>query len=463
MTELHYQTLLDVSARIRRRETTSEAVTRAALERIAAHDKRLNAVLMLLGDTALRQAAQADKEIAAGQWRGPLHGVPVGIKDIYWTEGLPTTAGMEIMREFRPTKDATVVKRLKQAGAVLIAKLHTTEGATLSHHPSFPRPSNPWSTAHWTGVSSSGSGVAVAAGYCYGALGTDTGGSIRMPSSANNLTGIKPTWGRVSRFGLMHLSETLDHIGPLCRSAGDAAAVLQAIAGADADDPTALTLPVPDYLADIGGGVSDLTIGVDWKYTTGDMPAAIVEVMQNAVKIFADLGARIREIKFPEGGGVACVMPLMQAEAAAVHGEHFPAKANQYGPYLRKLVEGGLKVNPVSLVKAYHDRDRFTGRLQAAFQDVDLILTPGLGMVLPTWAQMDAAGDEMKGLEHFPRFTPAYNLAGNPTISLPGGFTSDGLPIGIQLAAWKLEEPMLIRAGAAFQSRTDFHTRHPAF
>jgi amidase len=191
--ELHYLGLLDVSERIRRRELTSEVVVSALLKRIQQHDPRLNSILMLLGDTALEAARAADAEIAAGFWRGPLHGVPIGIKDLLWMQGLPTTGGMAIMKDFRPGEDATVVKRLKQAGAVPIAKLHTTEGATHAHHPDFPRPQNPWSAGHWTGVSSSGSGVAVAAGLCYGALGTDTGGSIRMPSAANNLTGIKPT------------------------------------------------------------------------------------------------------------------------------------------------------------------------------------------------------------------------------------------------------------------------------
>ncbi|TAL03501.1 MAG: amidase [Rhodospirillaceae bacterium] len=460
---IHNLSLLDISARIRRGEVTSEAVTRALLDRIARHDNRLNSILMLLADTALKDARQADAEIASGFWRGPLHGVPIGIKDIFWTEGLPTTAGMEIMKDFRPNADATVVKRLKRAGAVLIAKLHMTEGATHAHHPTLPRPVNPWSAAHWTGVSSSGSGVAVAAGFCYGALGTDTGGSIRLPSAANNLTGIKPTWGRVSRHGLMPLSESLDHIGPMARTAADAAAILQVIAGADPDDPTALSEPVPDYLAMIGGGVSDLVIGIDWTFATGDMPEPIVKAVHHAVQVFAGLGACIHPIAFPTADGeVAALMPILMAEAAAAHAEHFPEKADRYGPELRGLLTRAASFDALSVARAYQARDRFTGRLQAVFRDVDLILTPGLGRILPTWDDVEAAGDDMSVLGHVARFTPPFNLAGLPTISLPGGFTDSGLPVGLQLAGWKLSEPALIRAGAAFQRVTDFHTRHPS-
>jgi amidase len=229
----HYDSLLSVSDRIRSGALRAADVTAELLARFARYDGRLHSALMVLADDAMAQARQADAEIAAGRWRGPLHGVPIGVKDLLWTKGLPTTGGMDVLRDFRPEEDATVVARLKQAGAVIIAKLHMTEGATFNHHPSFPRPVNPWSGAHWSGVSSSGSGVAPAAGLCFGAIGSDTGGSIRMPSAANNLTGIKPTWGRVSRHGLIHLAESLDHLGPMARSAVDAAAILQAIAGWD--------------------------------------------------------------------------------------------------------------------------------------------------------------------------------------------------------------------------------------
>ncbi|HEX8058904.1 MAG TPA: amidase, partial [Novosphingobium sp.] len=280
---IHYDELLPVSERIRGGDLTSVEVTTALLDRIERYDGLLHSALIVLTDQAMEQARRADAEIAAGRWRGPLHGIPIGVKDLLWTKGLPTTGGMELLRDFRPEEDATVVARLKAAGAVIIAKLHMTEGATFNHHPVFERPVNPWSADHWTGVSSSGSGVAPAAGFCFGAIGSDTGGSIRMPSAANNLTGIKPTWGRVSRHGLIHLAESLDHLGPMARSAADAAAILQAIAGWDVKDMTSLSDPVPDYLAQMDDGIAGLTLGIDWDFAARDMAPEIVASLETTL------------------------------------------------------------------------------------------------------------------------------------------------------------------------------------
>ncbi len=461
--DLHYLPLMEVADRLRRREVTSLEVTRALIERIGQHNGRLNGVLLSLADSALAEARRADAEIAAGFWRGPLHGVPIGVKDLLWTEGQPTTGGMAILKDFRPSEDATVVKRLRRAGAVIIAKLHTTEGATLDHHPSFPRPANPWSAAHWTGASSSGSGVSAAAGFCFGAIGTDTAGSIRIPSSANGLTGIKPTWGRVSRHGLIPLAASLDHVGPMARSAADAAAILQVIAGADADDPTALADAVPDYLAGIGRGVGDLAIGVDWDHATIGMPAEVVAAVRRAADVLAGLGARVRPIEFPSSDdGAADIGAMMQAETFIGHREHFPAEAEGYGARLRAQLERGPG-EASAVARGYQARDRFAGRMRSVFRDVDLILSPMLGGILPTWREIEAFGDEIatRGRDLL-RFTFPYNVAGVPALTFPGGVTADGLPIGLQLAAWRLGEADLLRAGHAFQGVTDFHMRHPA-
>jgi amidase len=461
--DVHYLGLLEVSEKIRSGELSSQAVTEALLARIERHEPRLRSIVMLQADTAIEQARRADAEIASGFWRGPLHGVPIGVKDLLWTRGLPTTAGMEVLKDFRPPEDATVVDRLKRAGAVMIAKLHMTEAATFDHHPAFPRPVNPWSAAHWTGVSSSGSGVAVAAGFCYGAIGSDTGGSIRMPSAANNLTGVKPTWGRVSRHGLIHLCESLDHLGPMARSTADAAAILQAIAGADPRDPTALAAPVPDYLAQKDGGVRDLVIGVDWAYVADGVAPEVAAAVKAAAEVLEALGARVREIHFPwDGAGWSETSAMFAAEIAVAHAEHYPAKAERYGARARAMIEGGRALDPLTVAAGYQERDRFRGRLAAVFRDVDLILVPGLGDVLPTWETVQKLFDDMVRISTtLLRFTSPFNLSGTPTISLPGGFTADGLPIGIQLAGAALAEPMLIRAGEAFQRATAFHTRRP--
>lgn len=461
---IHHLGLLEVSGRIRRRELTSEAVTRALLDRIARLDGGLHSFLQVLTDSALDQARQADREIAAGFWRGPLHGVPLGIKDLVWMKGLPATAGMALLRDFRPDEDATAIKRLVAAGAVLIGRLNMTEGALLEHHPEFPRPVNPWSAPHWTGVSSSGSGVAPAAGFCFGALGTDTGGSIRMPSAANNLTGIKPTWGRVSRHGVMPLSESLDHLGPMARSAADAAAILQVIAGADRDDPTALSEPVPDYLATLNGGISGLTIGIDWQFVAEDTPDEVVNTLHETLAVLESLGARIRDVAFPSTQPVNTeISPLLVAEFAAAHAGWFPAQADRYGPRVRNLLEAAPHFPTAAVVRAYQARDRFTGQVRGVFHDCDLMLTPGLGIVTPTWDEIETMQDDMALMNATVlRFTTPFNVAGVPTISLPAGFSSEGLPLGVQLIGWKLEEEKLIRAGHAFQKATDFHTRHPA-
>jgi len=462
-TSIHYESLTGIASRIRDREVTSRQVTEALLDRIAHYDGRLHSAQMVLADLALDQAAAADAEIADGHWRGPLHGVPIGVKDLLWMEGLPTTGGMELLSDFRPAEDATVIRRLKEAGAVIIAKLHMTEGATLNHHPAFRRPVNPWSADHWTGVSSSGSGVAPAAGFCFGAIGSDTGGSIRMPSAANNLTGIKPTWGRVSRHGLLHLSESFDHLGPMARSAEDAAAILQAIAGADPRDPTSLIDPAPDYLTEIAQGVAGLTLGIDREFALEGMPQEIVAALENALDVFAGLGMHIKDVRFPwRDEDADQTRAMFSAEIALAHAQYFPEQAERYGSWLRATLHECLSVGGQDVARSHILRERYRGRLRALFVEVDMLLFPGLGRILPTWDAMEAIG---RGEAPFDldlvRFTSPFNVSGSPTISLPGGFTAEGLPVGIQLAGPWLAEPALIRAGFAFQRKTDFHSRHP--
>jgi amidase len=460
---IHYDSLLEVAGRIRRREVTSQDVTAQLLDRIARHDGRLHSTLMVLGDAAMEQARQADAEIAGGQWRGPLHGIPIGVKDLLWTKGLPTTGGMDVLRDFRPEEDATVVARLKQAGAVIIAKLHMTEGATFNHHPVFERPVNPWSAAHWTGVSSSGSGVAPAAGFCFGAIGSDTGGSIRLPSAANNLTGIKPTWGRVSRHGLIHLAESLDHLGPMARSAADAAAILQAIAGWDPKDTTSLYDPVPDYLAQMDGGVAGLTLGIDWDFAARGMAGEIVAALENTRAVLERLGMKVRVVEFPwNDEEMADSRTLFGAEIALAHEDWFPEHADRYGAWLRGTLQEVAHISGIDVARGQILRERYKGRLRAMFGEVDLLLVPGLGKPLPTWVEMEPMAQGRVPMDmDLMRFTSPFNLSGSPTISLPAGVDAAGLPLGIQLAGPWLAEPTLIRAGVAFQQQTVFHAQHP--
>jgi amidase len=461
MTDLHYAGLLEVSHLIRRRKVSALEVCQALLARIERLDGKLNSFLKVLPEQALAQAREADREIASGLWRGPLHGVPIGIKDLLYTKGIATTAGMAIHSGFVPDYDATAVARLKRAGAVIIGKLHMTEGATLDHHPSLPRPDNPWLAGRWTGVSSSGSGVAPAAGFCYGALGSDTGGSIRMPSAACGLSGIKPTWGRVSRRGVFPLAESFDHIGPMARSTADAAAILKAIAGADPDDPTALPDAVPDYLAQMQGGVDGLTIGVDWAFATEDVAPDVAAAFTAAIALLETMGARIRPVTFP-ANHPASVMALLTAEVGAAHADTFPSRADEYGPSLRVMLEGAAQISGVMAADAMNARLRFNGELAKVFEQVDVIATPTLPRTAPTWEEIAIMGEDMMGkMVGLMRYTLPFDMSGSPTLSVPCGFGVDSLPMSLQLIGRHLQEGVICRAGHAYQMATDFHTRRP--
>ena len=297
--DLPYQSLTTVSDLIRRKLLSSAEVVDALLARIAQLDGHYHSYATVLPERARNQARAADAEIARGLWRGPLHGVPIAVKDLCYTTFAPTSAGTAIFKSFAPSFNATVVDRLEDAGAVLLGKLQMTEGAYTSHHPDVSPPLNPWNKGYWVGSSSTGSGAATSLGLCYGSLGSDTGGSIRFPSATCGLTGIKPTWGRVSRYGVFPLADTLDHVGPMTRSARDAAAILGVIAGADRNDPTTYKAPVPDYLETIGDGVRGLRIGVDRGYATDGVDEQVVVALTEAERVLKGLGATIREVRFP--------------------------------------------------------------------------------------------------------------------------------------------------------------------
>src|SRR4030081_3290130 len=273
--DLHYSELAEVGQRIQKRELSSAEATQAQLDRIVRLDGQLKSYAYVMTSSALEQAHAAEKEIGSGKVRGPLHGVPIAVKDLCWTKDAPTAAGMRIYPDNRPTHE--------EAGAVFLGKLQLTEGAYADHHPDIDPPRNPWDATLWSGASSSGSGVATAAGLCYGSLGSDTGGSIRFPSAANGVTGLKPTWGRVSRYGVFELAATLDHIGPMARSAGDCGAILGAIAGSDPNDPTAVLEPVPNYLANLSGSLRGTRIGVDRRWTSEGVDAAATKGFQEAL------------------------------------------------------------------------------------------------------------------------------------------------------------------------------------
>jgi amidase len=453
--------IAEISARLARREISPVEITRAILDRIAALDPKLHAYATVTAELAMAQARQAEGEIMRGELRGPLHGVPVAVKDLCNTRGIPTAAGMPLHRDFRPDHDATVVTRLRESGAVLVGKLQLTEGAMADHHPAVAVPVNPWSSTHWSGASSSGSGVATAASLCFAALGSDTGGSIRFPSAMNGVTGIKPTWGRVSRYGVFPLAPSLDHVGPMARSAEDAAIVLGAIAGPDANDPTTLRARVPDYLA-LAPDVRGLRIGLDLQTISTDVEPSVARALQGAVRALEGIGARIIELTLPPtaplalGWGAYCA-----AEAAVVHEPTFPSRAAEYGPNLRGFLEFSGMVTGMQLARLELERRVFAGRLAALFDEIDLLLVPVFGATGMTAARVSALGADPEAMAAFITFTAPFDFSGSPTITMPCGFDDDGVPIGFQLVAPHLGEDRLVAAGRAFQEVTDWHRRRP--
>ncbi len=459
--DLHYLPLHEVAQRLKARKLSSVELTRSILDRIDRIDPQLRSYATVTADRALADAARLDAESAAGTSRGPLHGVPIAIKDLCNTEGVPTAAGMAIHRGNVPSRDATVVARFKQAGAVILGKLQMTEGAYGAHHPGIPAPLNPWNAAYWTGSSSSGSGAATAAGLCFASLGSDTGGSIRFPSTMNGLSGLKPTWGRVSRAGVFPLAESLDHVGPMARSALDAAIMLGVIAGPDPDDPTSVGLSVPDYAASIDQGVRGRRIGVPSNLHGLDEDAE--RALYGAVDVMKQAGAEIVDVKLPDGfdQGARDWVPLCGVEAALAHEATYPSRASEYGPVLAGLLDQGRRLSAVELARLQVRRAALTGELNRLLASVDLLLMPVMARAVWSTEALLAAGREPEAVAGRLRYTAPFDLSGHPTLTLPGGMTADGVPVGFQIVARAFDEGAILAAGHAYQRATEWHSRRP--
>jgi amidase len=335
-----------------------------------------------------------------------------------------------------------------------------TEGAYTDHHPDLPTPVNPWDAGTWVGSSSSGSGVATAAGLCFGSLGSDTGGSIRLPSSMNGITGVKPTWGRVSRYGVVELAASLDHIGPMARSAADCAAILGVIAGADRNDPTASLVPVPDYLNDLSLARAPI-VGVD-RALLETFDAVTQEVLADAMSVLEELGWVLRDIPLPDlKRSSADFASLCAVETATAHLDTYPSRASEYGSSLRDLIEHGRSLSAVDYQKLMQARRAFTGEMNRVFQDIDIVLLPGIGFASPTLDDIRTLGSNPELLAGLLTPTAPLDHSGHPTITLPAGFTDRGTPLALQFVAGHFEEQLLLQAAHAFQSVTTFHRVHP--
>ncbi len=451
MTELHELSLCEAQAKLRARECSAVELTEHTLRRIDALDPTLRAFATPTPELALEQARAADAALARGVSLGPVHGIPVGLKDLCGTRGAPTHAGTLACRDWKPGLESTVARRLREGGAVLVGKLTTTEGASGVHHPSVPAPRNPWNPDYWTGASSSGSGAATAAGLCFGSLGSDTGGSIRFPSQCCGLVGIKATWGRVSRHGVFPLAPSLDHVGPMTRRVEDAAAMLEVIAGRDEDDPTTFFGAAPRFGDALGGGLHGLRLGVDETWCRDDVAAPIARAIEDAVDALVERGVERVAVSVPQRPEtITSWLALCAVEAAGAHADTYPDRAADYGPALRALLDYGRRQPPEVVAAALTDRIAVQRDWERLFEAVDLLIAPATRDTPPTVAQgrEQMRGDGMRRLLHF---TAPADLTGLPTISLPAGLTDDGVPYGLQLVGRHRGEEALIRAGYALQ------------
>jgi aspartyl-tRNA(Asn)/glutamyl-tRNA(Gln) amidotransferase subunit A len=458
--------LVAVAKAIATREVSSREVTRACLHRIAEWQPRLNAFMAIEAEAALAAADAADAALARGNARGPLHGVPLAHKDMYYDAGHVVTCGSLIRRDFVATTTSTALQRLKHAGTIRLGSLQMVEFAygPTGHNVHYGAVRNPWNVDHITGGSSSGSGSAVAARLTFAALGSDTGGSIRMPAHFCGVTGLKTTVGRVSRAGAMPLSQSLDTVGPLAQSAEDCALLLGLMAGADSEDPTASTLPVPDYMAATRGSLKGIKIGVPTAFYVDDLDGEVARVLDETMATLRQEGAEIVKVELPDQRQLTAACQLVLAtEAAALHKRWMIERPQDYGAQVLMRLQNGLAIPAVTYLEAMRWRGPALAAYLAAVAGTDAMLVPVAPMPAATIAESDV-GNSLNAeavIQRITRFTRPINYLGLPALSIPCGFTKNGLPVGLQLVGRSFDEAMLLRIGAAFQRATDYHQRVP--
>ena len=457
--------LLEVSQLVKNGEISSTEVTRTILERIERLNPEYKIFNTVSGDLAMEQARAADTEIQSGKYRGPLHGLPVAVKDIIDTAGVRTTYGSGLFREHVPSEDATVIQKFKAAGAVTIGKLATTEFALYGYADDFQVPLNPWSKNHWVGVSSSGSGACVAAGLAFASLGTDTGGSIRFPSAACGAIGLKPTFGRVSRKGVFPLADTLDHVGPMTRRAVDSAIVLQALEGQDPGDPFTKKFNASDYSKVTSERLGNITVGIDIALCTEGIDPEITHATLEARGILEGLGIKVVEVD--ASGlleGLEHLWLILAAEATHSHRHLYPERALDYGPVFRDLLEIGHGLSGPFIAEGNVRRYRAIAAAAELFETVDALLMPATSMTpIPV---EEFPPQQVADVDSFPamlRTTGPFNFTGNPTLNLTAGFSKEDLPLAIQFAGRHGEEETLFKLAHAFETEAGHYRKLPPF
>jgi aspartyl-tRNA(Asn)/glutamyl-tRNA(Gln) amidotransferase subunit A len=465
-TEPALMSLTAVAHAIADKRVSSREATQSCLERIARWQPHLNAFMAIEADAALAAADAADAALAKGGRRGALHGVPLAHKDMYYEAGKVVTCGSRIRRDFVATSTSTALQRLKDAGTIRLGSLQMAEFAygPTGHNAHYGPVHNPFALDRITGGSSSGSGAAVAARLTFAALGSDTGGSIRMPAHFCGVTGLKTTVGRISRAGAMPLSQSLDTVGPLARTAEDCAVLLGLMAGADPSDPTAVSGPLPDYAAATTGSIKGLTIGVPTAFYVDDLDAEVAAALDATIAVFKREGANIVQVELPDQRQLTGASQLVLAvEAAAFHKRWMIERPQDYGPQVLMRLQNGLAIPGVSYLEALRWRGPALAAHLAAVADVDAMIAPVSPIPAPTIAESDVGNgpDAEAVIQRLTRFTRPINYLGLPALSIPTGFTRTGLPVGMQLVGRSFDEAMLLRIGAAFQRATDFHDRVP--
>ena len=458
--------LTEVAQAIAQKRFSSREVTKSCLDRIAHWQPRLNAFLAIEPDEALAAADAADAALAKGNARGALHGVPLAHKDMYYDAGRIVTCGSKIRRDFVATSTSTALQRLKDAGTIRLGSLQMVEFAygPTGHNAHYGAVHNPWGLDHITGGSSSGSGSAVAARLTFAALGSDTGGSIRMPAHFCGVTGLKTTYGRISRAGAMPLSQSLDTVGPLARTAEDCALLLGLMAGADPHDPTAAAEPVPDYVAATRESITGLTIGVPSAFYVDDLDPEVERILDETIAVLKREGANIVQVELPDQRQLTAAAQLVVAvEASAFHKRWLIERPQDYGPQVLMRLQNGLAIPGVSYLEAMRWRGPALAAYLAAVAGTDAVIVPGAPVPAPTLAESDVGNgpDADAVIQRLTRFTRPVNYLGVPSLAIPSGFTKNGLPVGMQLIGRSFDEAMLLRIGAAFQRATDFHERVP--
>ncbi len=459
--DLYSLTIKDASSLLRDMTISPVELVDSILDRIHHIENEVKAFVTVMGKEAKLSAQQAEREIRGGSHRGPLHGIPIAIKDLIDTAGTRTTSGSKVRANYIPTTDAAVVERLKSAGAVIIGKTVTYEFAYVS----VKAPTrNPWNLNYQPGGSSAGSGAAVAADMCLGAIGTDTGGSIRAPSCFNGIAGLKPTYGLVSKRGVASLAWTLDHIGPMAKTVDDTAIMLNAIAGFDPSDPASAESPHPDYTSSVENDLRGLQLGVPKNYFFENMDPEVEGAVRTAIRELEKLGARILEIEIPfVEHTMATEFAIIAGEATAYHEKSLRRNASRYNPNVRTYLELGELLPTRYYLKAQRVRGLIKTALETALNRVDLIVTPTAPVPPARLRQREFSFDGRKEnvLYSYVRYCCPFNLACMPAISIPCGFTRNQLPIGLQIAGKAFDEETVLRAARAYESVTDWHLRNP--